>query len=506
MGNILSRNHGSDSSSCWDTYTFGVFDCWNRDSVEIDSKPADDLFSPIVASPPCRHSKVWTAQFSALTSHVPKQLIQQIVFEWVKGLLDKDIRHFSDASFKISHVKPSCQRFHGCLLFIDISGFTSLSARTNPDEFRKIINDYFSSLLHIIEQREGDVIKFAGDAMFVVWQAKENTRSALSASVKRAVACGNKINVTCNNRRVDIIATNDIESKLEKPVLNVHSAVSAGTFVGIDVGSESRWEYFIVGQPILDVALCIDQATAGKLAISPLAHELLHHEDVAEVAELSDNKCRCGLVQHGCYMYRPTKTHFSEAKLFGIGSTKSFKFRSMELISSAVDLLRAAGNSDEIVDMKIMTGFDDNLRVLVVDDANVSRGVIRRVLDKRLGHKVVEVSDEIEAIRLIEKSVMAMNGDQSTYVADPSNMSEDEETASESDNRFDAVFVPITLMPSTCKAIGEISGFSGVIFGVVEAGHGSSSGHSAGQRVLLKPLQPMLLTQLSAGAVQYSVL
>lgn len=65
---------------------------------------------------------------------------------------------------------PSVSHFHGALLFVDISGFTVLSQRLPVDELRIQINGYFKRILDIVERHGGDVIKFAGDALFVVWQ------------------------------------------------------------------------------------------------------------------------------------------------------------------------------------------------------------------------------------------------------------------------------------------------------------------------------------------------
>jgi class 3 adenylate cyclase len=65
---------------------------------------------------------------------------------------------------------PSIVHFHGALLFIDISGFTVLSQRLPVDELRTQINAYFKKILDIVEKHGGDVVKFAGDALFIIWQ------------------------------------------------------------------------------------------------------------------------------------------------------------------------------------------------------------------------------------------------------------------------------------------------------------------------------------------------
>lgn len=67
---------------------------------------------------------------------------------------------------------PSIERFHGAMLFVDISGFTALSQRLNVDELRIHINGYFKKILEIVFKYNGEVVKFAGDALFIIWQTK----------------------------------------------------------------------------------------------------------------------------------------------------------------------------------------------------------------------------------------------------------------------------------------------------------------------------------------------
>lgn len=67
---------------------------------------------------------------------------------------------------------PSIRHFHGALLFVDISGFTRLSQKMDVDNLRKFINAYFTKLIDIVSKYEGEVIKFAGDAMYIIWQSK----------------------------------------------------------------------------------------------------------------------------------------------------------------------------------------------------------------------------------------------------------------------------------------------------------------------------------------------
>ena len=63
----------------------------------------------------------------------------------------------------------SIERFHGSLLFVDISGFTALSQALDLNDLKTHINAYFSVILDIVCKYAGDVVKFAGDALFIIW-------------------------------------------------------------------------------------------------------------------------------------------------------------------------------------------------------------------------------------------------------------------------------------------------------------------------------------------------
>ncbi len=57
------------------------------------------------------------------------------------------------------------------VLFADVSGFTSLSERLDPEDVRAFQNDLFKMFAEVIEQYGGFVEKFVGDAVMAVFGA-----------------------------------------------------------------------------------------------------------------------------------------------------------------------------------------------------------------------------------------------------------------------------------------------------------------------------------------------
>ena len=89
----------------------------------------------------------------SIKSHVPRVLIEQLLSQMMKIGAQN-----SNQSI------PNVKYFKGALLLIDISGFTALSTVVTPEVLKTIINDYFSSIIRIVDKFGGDVIKFAGGA------------------------------------------------------------------------------------------------------------------------------------------------------------------------------------------------------------------------------------------------------------------------------------------------------------------------------------------------------
>ncbi|MES1914146.1 MAG: hypothetical protein MHM6MM_006266 [Cercozoa sp. M6MM] len=81
------------------------------------------------------------------------------------------------------------ESFTSAVAFVDISGFTKLSealakefGSNGAEKLNDFISGYFEKLIAVIHLHGGDIIKFAGDAMLVVWRnpiLQQHTPTAL---------------------------------------------------------------------------------------------------------------------------------------------------------------------------------------------------------------------------------------------------------------------------------------------------------------------------------------
>jgi hypothetical protein len=122
--------------------------------------------------------------FGKFCRHVPRILRHQIISKLVNQYVYK-VKHEDEVDTGVNRTvskqgdpgvdfkaNTSIYRFHGALLFVDISGFTVLSQKLKVDELKNQINAYFQKIVDIINKYDGEIIKFAGDALFIIWQTK----------------------------------------------------------------------------------------------------------------------------------------------------------------------------------------------------------------------------------------------------------------------------------------------------------------------------------------------
>jgi adenylate cyclase len=120
------------------------------------------------------------------------------------------------------------------VLFADVIGSTRLAATEEPARVVELLNAFFAAVVEVVEAWGGSVDKFEGDAALCVFGAPvahpDHGARALSAALEL-------------RERVDRDAP-----------FEVAIGVSCGTVVAGNVGSESRFEYTVIGDPVNEAA------------------------------------------------------------------------------------------------------------------------------------------------------------------------------------------------------------------------------------------------------------
>lgn len=173
------------------------------------------------------------------------------------------------------------QRCTGCVVFSDASGFTKLTETLaqRPDGaevLSKCLNKFFTPLIDIIESYRGDVIKFSGDALSILFEATDDyqlhdcpcgspsapRKTPYQLACLRASACCLEI-----HKRLHNFDTGEGGVRL-----TLHIGVGAGNITMLQVGGEhSRYEYVIAGTPMEQIAIAEPLAGSGETVLSPQA-------------------------------------------------------------------------------------------------------------------------------------------------------------------------------------------------------------------------------------------
>jgi class 3 adenylate cyclase len=125
------------------------------------------------------------------------------------------------------------------VLFVDIVGYTRLSARLEPERVNRLVERYFGSYLDEILRRGGDVNETAGDGLMVIFQDGEPRRHARAAVLTA-------LGILRRTRQINA------ELAGESEPIAVHIGVNSGrATVGatkIEGATGTRWTYTASGQ------------------------------------------------------------------------------------------------------------------------------------------------------------------------------------------------------------------------------------------------------------------
>jgi len=168
---------------------------------------------------------------SSVNALVPNLLIRQLIATLQKDC-ELNLNYSSSSHHKMGDLKEaisnyqsngSIQRHRGALLFVDISGFTTLSQNYPVEDFKTFINEYFTKIIDLIQLFGGEVVKFAGDALYAVWTTTSSSTSIIATTInyqslsnnenddedllhainiEKCTACAIAISTECNNYQI----------------------------------------------------------------------------------------------------------------------------------------------------------------------------------------------------------------------------------------------------------------------------------------------------------------
>ena len=160
---------------------------------------------------------------------------------------------------EIEGLEPARQgeRKHVAVLFSDLSGYTAMSERLDPEEVKSIMNRIFGEIAQVVNRYEGCIDKFIGDAVMALFGAPKSHED----DPVRAIFAAQEIH--------DLVATMSpqLEDRIGQP-LSMHSGISTGLVVTGEVDLD-KGTHGVSGDTINLASRLTGLAKPGEILVGP---------------------------------------------------------------------------------------------------------------------------------------------------------------------------------------------------------------------------------------------
>ena len=162
------------------------------------------------------------------------------------------------------------------VLFADVCGFTTMSAKAHPEQVVEMLNRLFSGLTELVFQNEGTLDKYIGDAIMALFGAPYVGEQDAANAVMTAL-----------EMRDSLGQLNEEFAELGFPRVNLSIGLNTGPATVGYIGSERRTDYTAIGDTVNLSARLQSAAQPGQILISgPTVKAIGEAFEVRHVADL----------------------------------------------------------------------------------------------------------------------------------------------------------------------------------------------------------------------------
>ncbi|GAA1481287.1 adenylate/guanylate cyclase domain-containing protein [Gordonia sinesedis] len=133
------------------------------------------------------------------------------------------------------------------VLFVDIVGSTALAQRENPHQVANLLNSFFEIVAEVVDEHQGFVNKFEGDAALAVFGAPVEIPNPAAAALSAA-------------RDLARVLSDSLD-------IRWGIGVSYGRVFAGNIGAERRYEYTVIGDPVNECARLSELAKTGRAPV-----------------------------------------------------------------------------------------------------------------------------------------------------------------------------------------------------------------------------------------------
>ncbi|MCW4355851.1 HAMP domain-containing protein [Hoyosella sp. YIM 151337] len=167
------------------------------------------------------------------------------------------------------------------VLFVDMVGSTSVASTKRPADVVALLNQFFNIVIGVVKRHGGFVNKFVGDEALAIFGAPLYRADAPTAALN---------------------AARELRAELEAmPEISVGIGVSSGTVVAGNIGSEERFEYTVIGDPVNEAARLTELAKSRPGSVLASSYTVYfasdEEQELWELGELVALRGRTKLTQ-----------------------------------------------------------------------------------------------------------------------------------------------------------------------------------------------------------------
>jgi len=157
------------------------------------------------------------------------------------------------------------------ILFCDIESFTQLTESLGPVKIADVLNAYFSAMVHILEQFQGVVTQFQGDAILATFNVPVSDPDHATNAIHAAV---NMLKLVDRNR-------------FSGEQLNIRIGINSGTVFAGAIGAEGRLNYTVHGDAVNLAARLesLNKEFSTRLIVSDNTQKLTSSFEFKELGE-----------------------------------------------------------------------------------------------------------------------------------------------------------------------------------------------------------------------------
>ena len=160
---------------------------------------------------------------------------------------------------QLRHGESADERKLVTILFCDISGFTALAEKQDPEEVRELINACFDQLVPVVQKYGGTIDKFIGDEIMALFGAPVAHEDDAERALRSALEMGEAL-----------AAFNRARGTL----LGLHFGINTGLVVTGEIGGKNRRDYSVMGDAVNLAARLEDASSVGEIFVGPTTYRL----------------------------------------------------------------------------------------------------------------------------------------------------------------------------------------------------------------------------------------